>query len=262
MTSSGRVLDLFPLLLRDGEKRPFHYWACHSQFGLTVSMRKASWIFNPHLLPTLRTVPTSTITTQPCAHYTHPRLTPLQRIAVVTVWLDHQSWPLTAVFLSTWTGRSQLALSYRCPPDPGLVRVRVCDLKSYCLFCFFLFVSISSFCLTTLLRHVKLDYTTHMVLAESCVVPEWANCCWSVHTLMLTSELGFYPENNFLFPLIELQLYQEDWSQQCFLYICHDHPRGQLLHNLIVDLRFDNLLCKKKQKKNKQNKSIQTQWLA
>lgn len=75
VTSSGRVLDLFPLLLRDGEKRPFHYWGCHTQFGLTVSMRKASWIFNPHLpspphlLPTHGTLPTTTLT-QSCAHYT------------------------------------------------------------------------------------------------------------------------------------------------------------------------------------------------
>lgn len=48
VTSSGRPLDLFPPLLRHGEKRPFHYWDCHSQFGVTVSMHKASWIYTPH----------------------------------------------------------------------------------------------------------------------------------------------------------------------------------------------------------------------
>lgn len=67
--------------------------------------------------PALATTPT-----HPPKH-THAILAsppPLQQIAVVTVWLDHQSWPLTAVFLSTWTGRSQLALSYRCPHDPEL----------------------------------------------------------------------------------------------------------------------------------------------
>lgn len=120
VTSSGRPLDLFPPLLRHGEKRPFHYWDCHSQFGVTVSMHKASWIYTPHP-PHLLLAPPP---------YTHHAISasppPLQRIAVVTVWLDHQSWPLTAVFLSTWTGRSQLALSYRCPPDPGLLCVCVC----------------------------------------------------------------------------------------------------------------------------------------
>lgn len=121
VTSSGRPLKLFPPLLREGEKkRPFHYWDCHSQFRLTVSMHKASWIppTSPALTHTSNCpqthTPTDTHQTPP-----HPPL-PLQQVAVVTVWLDHQSWPLTTVFLSTWTGRSQLALSYRCPPDPAL----------------------------------------------------------------------------------------------------------------------------------------------
>lgn len=60
VTSSGRPLELFPPLLREGKKRPFHYWDCHSQFGLTVSMHKASWIFPPtcsHSTPTQPTPP-------------------------------------------------------------------------------------------------------------------------------------------------------------------------------------------------------------
>lgn len=120
MTSSGRPPELFRPLLREGrKKRPFHYWDCHSQFGLTVSMHKVSRLHpyptcshpSPSHSPLSKHTPYSQTPAQP--------LLPVQRVAVVTVWLDHQSWPLTAVFLSTWTGRSQLALSYRCPSDPA-----------------------------------------------------------------------------------------------------------------------------------------------
>lgn len=65
VTSSGRPLELFPPLLREGKKRSFHYWDCHSQFGLTVSMHKASWIFPPtcsHPTPTQPTPPSHTHT--------------------------------------------------------------------------------------------------------------------------------------------------------------------------------------------------------
>lgn len=107
VTSSGRPLELFPPLLGEREKKEVF-----SLLRLSLSI----WTNGKHAQGLLDISP-HLHSVSPHHHHHHhhhtasPPLPLQQRIAVLTVWLDHQSWPLTAVFLSTWTGRSQLALS-------------------------------------------------------------------------------------------------------------------------------------------------------